>query len=91
MKQPPITDGPFHLNLKTSWSDFIENVAKVTKITKESAVAAVTDMKWSFQKKAAFPLKDITGFQTMMQQVRGLKDVESAIIIVVLPVSASKH
>jgi ABC-type taurine transport system ATPase subunit len=83
-----MTDGPFHLSSKMTWAGFIENVAKVAKITKENLVAVIAEMKWSFQKKVLLPLTDVTDYQTMLQQLRGLKDAESAIIIVALPASA---
>ena len=91
VKQPPVTDGPFHLSSKTAWAGFMEDVAKVAKIPKENLGAVISEMKWSFQKKATLPLTDVTGFQTMLQQVRGLKDAESAIIIVGLPASVGRQ
>jgi len=69
VKQLPLTDGPFHLSSKMTWPDFVENVVKVAKITKENLGPVIADMKWSFQKKTGLPLTDVTGFQTMLQQV----------------------
>jgi len=74
-----------------TWPDFVENVVKVAKITKENLGPVIADMKWSFQKKTGLPLMDVTGFQTMLQQVRGLEDIDSAIILIALPPSASRH
>ena len=91
VKQPPVTEGPFHLSSKTTWAGFMEDIAKVAKITKEDLGGIISEMKWGFQKKATLPLTDIIGFQTMLQQVRGLKDPESAIIIVRLPASVGRH
>jgi hypothetical protein len=91
VKQPPMTEGPFHLSSKTMWAGFMEDIAKVAKITKEDLGGIISEMKWGFQKKATLPLTDIIGFQTMLQQVRGLKDPKSAIIIVQLPASVGRH
>jgi hypothetical protein len=60
----------------------------VAKILKENEHTTIADMKWSFQKKVVLPLKDIMGFQTMIQQGQGLKDANSTLIIVELPASA---
>lgn len=59
IKQPPLTDGPFHLSSKMTWPDFVENVVKVAKITKENLGPTIADMKWSFQKKTGLPLMDV--------------------------------
>ena len=57
---------------------------KVVKIMKEDLGGIILEMKWGFQKKATLPLTDIMGFQIMLQQVGGLKNPKSAIIIVQL-------
>lgn len=89
MKQPPVTDGPFHLTPKMTWAEFMEQLSEVANIEKENT-NSIVGMKWSFQKKSPLPLKDATGFQTMMKQVRGLKEPDTAIIIVALPPTVNR-
>jgi hypothetical protein len=85
IKQPPITDGPFHLTRKTTWEKFRKEVADIAGIDKENFSTISEGLKWSFQKKCPLPLKDEMGFKTLMLQVKGMKDPNSAIIIVSLP------
>lgn len=59
-------------------------------IEKENIDVAGMGMNWSFQKKAPLPLKDAIGFKTMMQQVQGLKEPDTAIIIIALPLTTNK-
>ena len=94
VKQPPITDGPFHLTRKMTWEIFRKEVADIAGIGKENFGTISEGLKWSFQKKCPLPLKDEMGFKTLMSQVKGMKDPNSAIIIVSLPPlakSRSKH
>jgi hypothetical protein len=91
VKQPPITDGPFHLTRKMTWEQFAAEVAEIAGIDKENFSIICEGLKWSFQKKNPLPLKDKTGFKTLMLQVRGMKDPDSAIIIVSLPPLANKR
>lgn len=90
VKQPPITDGPFHLTRKMTWEMFMAEVAEIAGIEKENFSTVCEGLKWSFQKKSPLPLKDETGFKTLMLQVKGMKDPDSAIIIVSLPPLANK-
>ena len=89
VKQPPITDGPFHLTRRTTWEKFRREVADIAGIDsdsdKENFSAICKGLKWSFQKKSPLPLKDETGFRTLMLQIKAMKDPNSAIIIVSLP------
>jgi hypothetical protein len=90
VKQPPITDGPFHLTRKTTWEKFRKEVADIAGIDKENFGTISESLKWSFQKKCPLPLKDKMGFKTLMLQIKGMKDPDSAIIIVSLP-PLTKH
>lgn len=85
VKQPPRTDGPFELTRKMTWEKFTAEVAEIAHIGKENFGSICEDMKWSFQKKSPLPLKDEQGFKTLMSQIKGMKDPDSAIIIVTLP------
>ena len=85
VKQSPITDGPFHLTRKMTWEKFRKEVADIAGIGKENFGTICEGLKWSFQKKCPLPLKDEMGFKTLMLQVKGMKDPDSAIIIVSLP------
>jgi len=57
---------------------------------KENFSTISEGLKCSFQKKPPLPLKDETGFRILMLQVKGMKDHNSAIIIVSPPPPA-KH
>jgi hypothetical protein len=90
VKQPPIIDGPFHLTRKMTWERFVVEVTEIAGIEKENFSTVCEGLKWSFQKKRPLPLKDETGFKTLMLQVKGMKDPDSAIIILSLPPLANK-
>jgi len=91
VKQLPITDGPFYLTRKTTWEKFQKEVADIAGIDKENFGTISKGLKWSFQKKCPLPLKDKMGFKTLMLQVKGMKDPDSAIIIVSLPSIANRQ
>jgi hypothetical protein len=76
-----------------TWETFMTGVAKIAHIEKENIMISTVceAVKWSFQKKNPLPLKDETGFKTLMRQVKGIKDPDSAIIIVHLPPLANRR
>jgi len=84
VKQPATAEGPFTISQKTTWNDFLAEVAEVAGINAENINASITSMTWSFQKKNPLPLTGTSGFKTMVQQIKVLKDPESAIILVTL-------
>ena len=84
VKQPSTAEGPFIMLQKMKWEDFLDQVAHLAEIDKENIDATITSMTWSFQKKNRLPLTGVSSFNTMVQQIRVLKDPESAIILVAL-------
>jgi hypothetical protein len=48
VKQPPITDGPFHLTQKITWQNFKKEVADIAGIDKENFSTISKGLKWSF-------------------------------------------
>ncbi|KAG2150929.1 hypothetical protein DEU56DRAFT_714345, partial [Suillus clintonianus] len=82
VKQPPVSDGPFNITPKMSWHQFVDEIVVFANVERENIDMSST--KWSFQKKNPLPLKDAIGYETMKKQIRGMKDPDSAIIIVAL-------
>ncbi|KAG1728652.1 hypothetical protein EDB19DRAFT_1832669 [Suillus lakei] len=82
VKQPPVSDGPFNIAPEMSWHQFVDEIVVFANVERENIDMSST--KWSFQKKNPLPLKDAVGYETMKKQIRGMKDPDSAIIIVAL-------
>ena len=85
MKQDPIREGPFAITQKMKWAEFLEEVVDLADIEKENINTAITSMTWSFQRKNPLPLTNTLGYDTMMQQIKVLKELEGAIVLVALP------
>ncbi|KAG1718027.1 hypothetical protein EDB19DRAFT_1921441 [Suillus lakei] len=82
VKQPPVSDGPFNITPEMSWHQFVDEIVVFANVERENIDMSST--KWSFQKKNPLPLKDAVGYETMKKQIQGMKDPDSAIIIVAL-------
>jgi len=82
--QPPITEGPFTLTQDMKWEGFLNEVADLADIKKENVDAAITSMAWGFHKKNSLPLKGASGYKTMIQQIRAVKDLNAVIIFIYL-------